>query len=580
MSQAVNAGPRCRLAYETTIDESRVGETSVQPKDEPGVSDRATVPAKMTREIELASFPAILGRAKDCQFLIPLDELSTSRQHAKIEFNAGRFEIVDLQSRNGTFVNEKMVSRQVLRSGDKIKLGSFELLFTTNDATPAAPVVMPDEPVNVAASIDLRGLGSSMRDPSPATGPISSEQSIMGQSLRLPITWGISIFEKVTEALLTCPTLTEICERILVGASSALPCERSLLMLRNPTTGQLEIRARWAKHGGVESIRMSQQVVKRVLEQKQSLLIDDASADYFNSESLMAANVMSGMCAPLIREDVVHGLIYVDSPRRKAFRTEHLELLTGLALLIAVALQQDLLKREMEEQRKLKEWFERYGGAPPLEITAEVAAAGVNHMLAQSREVSVLFADISGFTSMSESRDPESIVHILNTVFEHFTQAVFDQAGMLDKFLGDGLMAVFGVPLYRTELAGEADHATKAILAALAMQSALDDYNVAQGSSAPLRLRVGINSGRVLLGDIGSVKRKDYTVIGDTVNVASRLESSVAQPGQVVVGPRTKQLAENQFLFQTLPPAKVKGKSELIQAYAVDRAAYLMKQSE
>jgi adenylate cyclase len=420
-------------------------------------------------------------------------------------------------------------------------------------------------------------LGSSLRDPTPATGPISAEQSIMGQSLRLPITWGISIFEKVTEALLTCPTLTEICDRILSTATQALPCERSLLMLRNATTGQLEIRARWAKHGDADAIRMSQQVVKRVLEQKQSLLIDDASADYFHSESLMAAKVMSGMCAPLIREDQVLGLIYMDSPRRKAFRTEQLELLTGLALLIAVALQQDQLKREMEQQRKLTEWFERYGGAPPPDVSLD-APSSVNHMLAQSREVSVLFADISGFTSMSESRDPESIVQILNTVFEHFTQAVFDQAGMLDKFLGDGLMAVFGVPLYHSEDRGESDHAARSIRAALAMQNALDEYNLGQGSSSPLKLRVGINSGRVLLGDIGSVKRKDYTVIGDTVNVASRLESSVAQPGQVVVGPRTKQLAESHFLFQALPPAKVKGKTELIQAYAVDRAAFMMKQ--
>lgn len=568
MAETGNEVPSCRLIYQTTVDES--------PSGAPIDPNRGTVASRRTREVELKKFPATLGRAKDCDFLIPLDELSTSRQHARIEFTGGRFEITDLQSRNGTFVNEKLISRQTLRSGDVIKLGSFEITFLAPDLpVPEDPTA--DEPVNVAASIDLRGIGSSIRDGAPITAPISSEQSIMGQSLRLPITWGINIFEKVTEALLTAPTLTEICEKILVGAAQALPGERSLLMLRNPDSGQLEIRARWSKRGDAESIRMSQQVVKRVLEQKQALLIDDASTDFI-SESLMAAKVMSGMCAPLIRDDQVLGLIYVDSQRRKAFRTEHLELLTGLALLIAVALQQDHLKREMEEQRKLKEWFERYGGAPPLEITPDAAAAGMNHMLAQTREVSVLFADISGFTSMSESRNPEWIVQILNAVFERFTQAVFDQGGMLDKFLGDGLMAVFGVPLYRSEGSEEADHAAKAIRAALAMQASLDEYNQENSAQAPLRLRVGINSGNVLLGDIGSVKRKDYTVIGDTVNVASRLESSVAQPGQVVVGPRTKQLAESEFLFQPLPPTKVKGKAEPIQAYAVDRAAHLLKQ--
>jgi pSer/pThr/pTyr-binding forkhead associated (FHA) protein len=133
MADSVSSEPKCRLTFETTSDESRTGETSVQPKEGHVETAPGTIPAKLTREVELTTFPAILGRAKDCQFLIPLDELSTSRQHAKIEFASGRWEIVDLRSRNGTFVNEKMISRQVLRSGDKIKLGSFELLFTTSE---------------------------------------------------------------------------------------------------------------------------------------------------------------------------------------------------------------------------------------------------------------------------------------------------------------------------------------------------------------------------------------------------------------------------------------------------------------
>src|SRR5208283_5401879 len=133
-------------------------------------------------------------------------------------------------------------------------------------------------------------------------------------------------------------------------------------------------------------------------------------------------------------------------------------------------------------------------------------------------DVSVLFADLTGFSGLAESWPAAEVVRVLNLVFERWTANVFQHDGTLDKYIGDAVMAVFGAPLR------QADHAQRAVATALAMQRTLDDVNRSRPHEPALQLRVGINSGRVIAGDIGSPLHKTYTVIGDAVNIASRLE--------------------------------------------------------
>jgi adenylate cyclase len=133
----------------------------------------------------------------------------------------------------------------------------------------------------------------------------------------------------------------------------------------------------------------------------------------------------------------------------------------------------------------------------------------------------------------------------------------------LDKFIGDAIMAVFGAPLDMP------DHACRAVRAALEMRERLEEYNAERREGPLLRIRIGINSGKAVAGEIGSVNKKEYTVLGDTVNTASRLESSVAKPMMIVIGENTYASAKEEFECRALGPATLKGKEKEVAVFEV-----------
>jgi adenylate cyclase len=149
--------------------------------------------------------------------------------------------------------------------------------------------------------------------------------------------------------------------------------------------------------------------------------------------------------------------------------------------------------------------------------------------------------------------EPLQLAGVLNRTFEALTEQIFVRGGTLDKYIGDAIMAFFGAPN------PDPAHAQHAVEAAVAMQEVLRDLNAQRPEGFPeLRMRIGLNSGEAFAGDIGSEKRMDYTVMGSTVNLASRLESGVAKPGMIVVGPGTAARLKGVTL-QELPPATLKG---------------------
>ncbi len=216
--------------------------------------------------------------------------------------------------------------------------------------------------------------------------------------------------------------------------------------------------------------------------------------------------------------------------------------------------------------RSLSPSAERF--APPQAYTpkhlAEKILTSRSAMEGERKQLTVLFTDVCGFTAMSSRLDPEDVHEIMDRAFEVILNAVHRYEGTVNQFLGDGVMALFGAPI------AHEDHPHRALRAALAIQRGLGPLreDVLRAHGAEFRVRIGINTGLVVVGAIGRDLRMDYTAVGDTTNLAARL-LNLAQPGQIALSRHTQHLTEGYFVFEDLGEFQVKGKTEPIRAYAV-----------
>jgi len=279
------------------------------------------------------------------------------------------------------------------------------------------------------------------------------------------------------------------------------------------------------------------------------------------SGSIQAMNIRSFMCAPLWNRSEVIGVLYCDNPRTKKFSTDDLEVFTALCNYAAVAIEQARLSLQLQEETRRRERLQRYHS--PGVISRILHGGGVEgSFVAQTRDVTVMFCDIVGFTTMCQDADPQVVGDMLNNFFARMAEVIFEHEGTLDKFIGDAILAVFGAPF------DQPDHAARAIGAALAMRRELAMVN-SERIGQPLRMRIALNSGQALTGDIGSPKRREFTVLGDVVNIASRIESSVAQPDQIVISQHTRAMVGDTFALRSLGKVTLKGRDKGLELYEV-----------
>ena len=213
----------------------------------------------------------------------------------------------------------------------------------------------------------------------------------------------------------------------------------------------------------------------------------------------------------------------------------------------------DGILRRATAATRVRQLFARYTSDA---VVDQVLKAGEVVLTGEKRDVTILFADIRDFTTFAENHSPEDVVTTLNIMLGKIADAVIAAGGNVDKFLGDGLMAVFGAPLHHE------DHAERAVTAAYAMLDALQDHALAIG--------VAVNSGVVVAGSIGNERRTEYTCIGDTVNVCSRL-CGLAAPRELLVGDGTVSRVSQRERFEALAPVKLKGKAHPVAVYRARR---------
>ncbi|PYQ45056.1 MAG: hypothetical protein DMF77_05485 [Acidobacteria bacterium] len=511
-----------------------------------------------------------IGRSPDCQ--IVLKDFGISRTHARLVADEEGVRIQDLKSKNGTQVNGVPVVEAPLKDGDRILLGKFQLAFSK---TLEGKVVLDEaKPLSEEAGTIIRSVGELSKllsDTGQREAVGLAEKKVSADVLDVEKANRIlKVLTKVAETLIAVRPVEEVLQQVMDIVFEHIPADRGFLMLSEDGSDKLTpmvVKHRNSNSADEGKISISKTIADRVTKDRVSILTSDAMVDprFGAGDSIRFHGIRSAMCAPLWNQAHVIGIIHVDSPMlANCFTLNDLDLLTALANYAAVAVERARLNQKIVAEEKKRE---RLGRFLSPQVTARIIATSESQGMAlgvpEVKDVSVLFSDIVGFTTMSEKMSPAAVSLLLNDYFSRMTDIIFKYEGTLDKYIGDAIMAVFGAPLDMP------DHCVRAIKAALEMRDQLEAFNSDRKDGPTIRIRIGINSGKAVAGELGGINKKEYTVLGDTVNTASRLESSVAKPMQVVVGENTYHAAKAQFDFKSLGPATLKGKERTVEVYEV-----------
>lgn len=492
----------------------------------------------------------LVGRSQVCNLVIK--DPSASRRHARFEVREGRCFVEDLGSSTGTCKNGEFITRAELRDGDVVSLGQMQFavrepapeqvalsgMHTFTNATVTLPIARFAAPRSLGTNAKARDIDDN----------------------RL-----VAMLSDVSAELVRSTSLSQILDRIVALTFEMTHADRVFLMLMDEQSGELVPRVARSRNGTPShGATISRTIAGTVFRDRVALLASDAQLDarFEASESILLQDIRSCMCAPLWHDTDVIGILYVDNPESSRFSVGDLNLFTTLSNYAAVAIEHARLAARLLEERRQRERLQRYHSPRVIERILEGENETGASFIAQERQISVLFADIVGFTTMSEQMTPPEVAKLLNQFFEAMIDVIFAHEGTLDKFIGDAILATFGAAL------PQQDHAVRCVRAALDMRKALAGFN-AKRDQPELRMRIAINSGCALVGDIGSPKRREFTVLGDVVNTASRLESGVAQPDQIIISGTTYQLVKDEIEARALGSVNLRGRSGPVDIYEV-----------
>ena len=512
-----------------------------------------------------------LGRHPDNTIQL-LDRI-VSKNHCNVDLVDGDYVLTDLGSLNGTYINgDRVRGFRTLAEGDEVTLGSTRLVFSVGDSggeaivevqAPAAPRNRAPTRVTMSPGVVESHIQAKLAQDAAAN---FLPERLVQDSAALRVDYEkLRVSFELTRAIAGELDVDRLLEKILATSFSLLGADRGVVLLLDEQ-GQLQPRCVRTKKGEQnEEVALSTTIIAQVLKERAAVLSSDAQMDarFKGAQSIIMQGIRSSMAVPLISSDELLGVMVLDSQVvTNAFKDKDLQITQALANQAAVAIQNGLYARKIEQEALTRQRFERL-------LSPAIAALVVSGEVevekgGQLRDTTVFFSDIRGFTSMSESRDPQAIVTMLNEYFELMVEVIFRHEGTLDKFVGDEIMALFGAPVAHD------DDAYRAVKVAVEQLDVLSKWNEQRGRAGQpqVQIGIGINSGELVAGYLGSSRALEYTVIGDVVNTASRL-CSAARAGEIIISSETYERVQRYFDAEALPPISLKGKSLPLQTYRV-----------
>lgn len=523
-----------------------------------------------TNKVELKEGNQVLGRSPENAISIP--EPSLSSRHLLVSNFKEHIEIMDLNSSNGTFINGNRIPPLIsvrVSNGDKILLGKLNMEYKQEkniqeNKSPSLPNI-PSDLANMSVRKDVTVFAKF--DPKQfmnlsETAVKEQKDLALVQQTTKRLGFLYSFGQKIGSML----DIRELFHHIIKEIFELfIEADRALVFLMKDGEMKPEIFMKNAKEYPIEEATYSKTIVAMATEEKHGFIASDLGSgqDIDTSKSIVMLNLQCTMIVPFIVDNELYGLLQLDSTKKiNAFTEEDLKMLSGISNQVAINIKNKLLIDEMNNQAKVKNSLERYLG-PKM----------VNHLIdnkinldqkGEERFVSVLFSDIRGFTNMSEKLKPTQIIEILTIYFSKMTDIIFHYDGFIDKFIGDAIFSIFGIPLYQD------NHTDCAVQSAIAMQKELIKINneVFEPMGIKVNVGIGINTGNVVYGNIASMERPEVTVLGDTVNVSSRL-CSLAGAGEIFISEGVKKHLRESYNLENLGAKSLKGKDTQVTVYSV-----------
>lgn len=526
-----------------------------------------------------------IGRAPDNAVVI--DDPRASRYHAHIKSaEDGSFSIVDgaaidgrlRRSANRVFINGEPHFEYQLKNGDRVTIGASTLRFEQPAEERTSEVRYDDRPLghtqllisanDVMTTVLHSKTGGETATTSPARDKVlealQRKANILSALYEMSTTLGSvfdldAIFAKATDIIFRSTPADRVVALLAEDSGTGNPEDIKL----NP----IAMRARDQKlDNHARKLSIGRTITKKVMKDRVALLSQDAASDeeFAGVDSIVSQGVRSTICAPLVAESRVHGALYADRlDPFAAFKPDDLELISAVAAQAAIAVENarthERLAREEVARANYSRFLPEYVVKQMLDNPKSFKLGGVN------QTITILFADIRGFTRISEHAAPERIVGLLNRYFSAMTDIIFAHGGTLDKYLGDGLMALFGAPTTTPE------DASNALNAAVAMQRRIIGINqeLRDEGLTEIGVGIGLHTGEVTVGYIGSDRRSEYTAIGDAVNTAARLESN-ARGGEILISQATSQAAGDRYKLNSREPITVRNREQPVILFEVD----------
>jgi adenylate cyclase len=520
-----------------------------------------------TQTIELPSRGSVLvGRAATSD--APIYDPTISRRHAELTLVSEGVRVRDLDSSNGTFLNGSRIGEATAVDGDVLTFG--KVAFHVRAVTPAVPRAAFDSGfVAPPGATIIRRVP--LTSPSLATPRPSAQLKVEGESVEERRARAMALLLEISKELSKHQDVDKLLHKVVDITFEVMNVDRVSILMVEAGSGELiprisQNRVDDAGAGG-GSRHVPRSIARRAVEERLAILTDNAATDErFKGKSILMQSVRSAMCAPLMGSGGrVLGLIYVDNTTAtNSFSDEDLDFLIAFSGITAVAIENSQLTDRLRREAVVLSNFQRYF-APNL--AQQIASQeGEVQLGGTKRPVVIFFSDIRGFTPMSERMSPDEIARVLTEYFTEMVEIVFKHGGTLDKFMGDAIMALWGAPIPHD------DDADRAMRAALEMQRLLGELNTKWEADGRHRIEIGIgiNFGEVFAGNIGSQQRLEYTVIGDAVNVASRL-CSKAGPGDILISETFMRTLKAPPPCEALESIELRGKAQAVPVYRVKR---------